>query len=32
LETAKSNTIGNNLYPRTSFFLDEDHNYYSWDV
>ena len=32
LETAKSNTIGNNLYPRTGFVLDEDHNYYSWDV
>jgi GNAT superfamily N-acetyltransferase len=32
LETAKSNTIGNNLYPRTNFVLDEDHNYYSWDV
>lgn len=32
LETAKSNAIGNNLYPRTGFVLDEDHNYYSWDV
>lgn len=30
LETAKSNMIGNNLYPRTGFVLDEEHNYYSW--
>ena len=30
LETAKSNKIGNNLYPRTNFELDFDHNYYSW--
>jgi N-acetylglutamate synthase-like GNAT family acetyltransferase len=30
LETAKSNIIGNNLYPRTEFKLDEDHNYYHW--
>jgi ribosomal protein S18 acetylase RimI-like enzyme len=32
LETAKTNTIGNGLYPKTGFVLDEDHNYYSWDV
>jgi ribosomal protein S18 acetylase RimI-like enzyme len=31
LETAKTNTIGNELYPRTGFTLDNDHNYYSWD-
>ncbi|MCI1267033.1 MAG: GNAT family N-acetyltransferase [Saprospiraceae bacterium] len=31
LETAKSNDIGNQLYPRTDFVLDEDHNYYYWD-
>jgi predicted N-acetyltransferase YhbS len=31
LETAKTNIIGNNLYPKTGFELDEDHNYYSWD-
>jgi GNAT superfamily N-acetyltransferase len=31
LETAKTNTIGNNLYPHTGFVLDEEHNYYSWD-
>jgi ribosomal protein S18 acetylase RimI-like enzyme len=30
LETAKSNTIGNNLYVKTDFVLDHDHNYYSW--
>jgi GNAT superfamily N-acetyltransferase len=32
LETAKTNDIGNNLYPKTGFSLDDDHNYYSWDV
>lgn len=32
LETAKSNTIGNSLYPRAGFELDDEHNYYSWDV
>src|SRR5436190_3433834 len=31
LETAKSNLIGNKLYSRTQFVLDQDHNYYSWD-
>lgn len=31
LETAKSNLIGNALYPSTSFELDKDHNYYYWD-
>jgi ribosomal protein S18 acetylase RimI-like enzyme len=30
LETAKSNAIGNNLYNRTDFVLDTDHNYYAW--
>lgn len=30
LETAKSNLIGNNLYPATGFVLDTDHNYYTW--
>jgi ribosomal protein S18 acetylase RimI-like enzyme len=30
LETAKSNTIGNNLYARTDFVLDGEHNYYAW--
>ena len=32
LETAKSNDIGNRLYPSTGFTLDLDHNYYYWDV
>lgn len=32
LETAKSNTIGNQLYPKTGFTLDTDHNNYYWDV
>ena len=30
LETGKDNNIGNQLYPRTGFELDEDHNYYEW--
>jgi GNAT superfamily N-acetyltransferase len=32
LETAKSNLIGNSLYKKTNFVLDEDHNFYSWNV
>lgn len=32
LETAKSNSVGNNLYKKTGFNIDEEHNYYSWDV
>ena len=32
LETAKTNTTGNSLYVKTDFILDENHNYYSWDV
>jgi GNAT superfamily N-acetyltransferase len=31
LETAKSNEIGNKLYPKMGFSLDIEHNYYSWD-
>lgn len=31
LETAKTNEVGNKLYPRTGFSLDMEHNYYSWD-
>lgn len=31
LETAKSNEIGNALYPKVGFQLDQDHNYYFWD-
>jgi GNAT superfamily N-acetyltransferase len=32
LETGKSNVIGNKLYLRTGFSLDQEHNYYSWDI
>ena len=32
LETEKTNDIGNNLYPKTGFVLNEGSNYYSWDV
>lgn len=32
LETAKDNHVGNQLYPATGWVLDEDHNYYTWDV
>ena len=32
LETAKTNDIGNSLYPRAEFALDKEHNYYSWDI
>ncbi len=32
LETAKTNLIGNNLYPKTGFELDKEHNYYSWNI
>ncbi|RNC86004.1 MAG: GNAT family N-acetyltransferase [Balneola sp.] len=31
LETAKKNHIGNQLYPRTGWTLDEEHNYYFWE-
>src|SRR5215213_1092059 len=31
LETAKSNDIGNMLYPATGFSLDAEHNYYYWN-
>jgi GNAT superfamily N-acetyltransferase len=31
LETAKSNIIGNGLYPKVGFTLDNEHNYYFWD-
>ena len=32
LETAKTNDIGNQLYPKTGFVLDEEHNFYYWNV
>jgi GNAT superfamily N-acetyltransferase len=31
LETANTNNIGNELYPKVGFSLDMEHNYYSWD-
>lgn len=31
LETEKSNFIGNNLYPKTEFKLNEGSNYYEWN-
>ena len=31
LETAKTNIIGNALYPKTRFQLDTEHNYYFWE-
>jgi ribosomal protein S18 acetylase RimI-like enzyme len=31
LETAKTNIIGNALYPKTGFQLDIEHNYYFWE-
>jgi len=32
LETEKTNVIGNNLYPKLGFSLDQDHNNYYWEV
>ncbi|MEM0991483.1 MAG: GNAT family N-acetyltransferase [Bacteroidota bacterium] len=32
LETEKSNVIGNRLYPRTGFTLNELANYYEWEA
>jgi GNAT superfamily N-acetyltransferase len=31
LETAKSNDIGNILYPRAGFKLNDEHNFYEWE-
>ncbi|PID70661.1 GNAT family N-acetyltransferase [bacterium DOLZORAL124_38_8] len=31
LETSKLNTIGNNLYCKVGFELDEEYNHYSWN-
>ncbi len=30
LETAKTNIVGNNLYIKSGWVLDEEHNFYSW--
>lgn len=32
LETAKDNAIGNNLYLRTGFSKDVEHNFFEWEV
>ena len=32
LDTAKTNTIGNKLYPSVGFVLNEAYNYYFWDA
>ncbi|WP_196887597.1 GNAT family N-acetyltransferase [Aureivirga sp. CE67] len=32
LETEKSNIIGNSLYPRTGFVLNEASNFYEWNI
>lgn len=32
LETEKTNKIGNNLYPKTGFELNEESNYYEWNA
>jgi GNAT superfamily N-acetyltransferase len=32
LETAKSNAVGNKLYPRAGFLLDTEHNFYTWSA
>ncbi len=32
LETEKTNIIGNKLYPKADFILDELHNFYYWDI
>ena len=31
LETEKTNSIGNELYPKVGFSVDLEHNYYSWE-
>ena len=32
LETAKTNTVGNQLYPRTDFVLESESNFYVWNL
>lgn len=32
LETEKTNDIGQSLYPRAGFSVDEEHDFYSWDA
>jgi ribosomal protein S18 acetylase RimI-like enzyme len=31
LETEKSNLVGNNLYPKAGFELNNDSNFYEWN-
>ena len=32
LETKKNNTVANNLYKKTSFKIDQQHNFYFWEM
>lgn len=32
LETEKSNLVGNNLYPKTGFELNQSSNFYEWNI
>ncbi len=32
LETEKSNLVGNNLYPKTGFALNQGSNFYEWNI
>lgn len=32
LETEKSNLVGNNLYPKTGFTMNEASNFYEWNI
>jgi len=32
LETEKSNTIGNKLYPQEGFVLNDSSNFYVWEI
>ena len=32
LETGKNNKVGNKLYPKMGFTLNEASNFYEWDV
>jgi len=32
LETEKTNSVGNNLYPKMGFELDSEHNMYNWEI
>ncbi len=32
LETSKENIVANSLYAKTGFSLDNEHNFYNWDI